>query len=218
MDFIALSDIFVDTRIKSAIFSASFSNSHSYWSRDQLRRRINVAVALTCQIHVSVVAFPRRGMNTCFSALPPPPSSYIFHVVFPRDFHVLVSVGFEWNRERRRHCGVSGRRERETKNIEGGKKRRDRRELNRRRSSSLIGVRRRDQRSGMKSRLPSSSSTDPLLRDRLRASLYRIFDWRHAHKKGLKLKKRERKKNWNVLLYYIFFTEFEFREFPSLKN
>lgn len=145
-----------------------------------------------------------------------PPTAYIFHVVFPRDFHVLVSVGFEWNRERRRHCGVSGKRGRETRSVEGGKKRRDRRELNRRRSSSLIGVRRRDQRSGMKSRLPSSSSTDPLLRDRLRASLYRIFDWRYARKKGLKLEKRERRKNWSILLYYIFFLNI--RGFHFLKN
>lgn len=41
-----------------------------------------------------------------FSALSIPlsifPPGYV-HVVFPRDFHVLVSVGFGWNRERRRH-------------------------------------------------------------------------------------------------------------------
>lgn len=166
--------------------------------RDQSRHRINVAVALTCQIHVTAGGFSTAGMNTS-----PPPTFFTsyFHVT---SMCSLASALSEIESVRR-HRGVSGRREREKRHVR--KKERRTGVEPRRRSSSLIGVRRRPAHRGWNPRLPSSSSTDFLLRDRLRASLYRIFDWRHARKKRLTLevkKKTERERDWTSCTFLLF--------------
>lgn len=91
-----------------------FSSCRPYWSQDQSRRRINVALRVHLSDPRDHRGFSPAGMNTH-------PLAHTFHVVFPRDFHVLVSVGFGWNRERRRHCGVNGKREREKGRRQGGR-------------------------------------------------------------------------------------------------
>lgn len=146
------------------------------------RKRVHVqssewkSVALTCQIHVTVTTFSQRARSCIQPFRPRFPSGYI-HVVFPRDFHVLVSVGFGWNRERLRHSRSKRKernvsleeqgsretrgqrmpwegkeRERETwaRRVERGWEE-ERRE--RRRSSSLIGVELRRRRRRRRRRL-----------------------------------------------------------------
>lgn len=92
-----------------------------------------------CRTHLSDSRDRRRLFHGGDEYVAP---TYIFHVVFPRDFHVLVSVGFEWNRERSTSPRRKERKREREKRREGRKERHMRVEP-RRRSSSLIGVRRR---------------------------------------------------------------------------
>lgn len=102
------------------------SRSYLVW-RDQSRRRINVAVALTCQIHVTAGGFSAAGMNTS-----PPPTFFTsyFHVT---SMCSLASALSEIESVRR-HRGVSGRRERENGRRGTGEGRRGERELKDRKS------------------------------------------------------------------------------------
>lgn len=137
------------------------------------RKRVHTSVAFS-RAHLSDPR-DRHGFfhEAISSPLPIFPPGYV-HVVFPRDFHVLVSVGFGWNRERRRRHGRRRKRggkrgnplpfskgrgsydegrvggeERERGRGKRVKKRERKRESGggeRRRSSTLIGVEQRRRR------------------------------------------------------------------------